>query len=216
MIIIQKNFYDGEDFQHLGKVAVDQYNKWEEEKKRDAEYREGASKYLHSLAGKKPHELTAIGAVDPAKKDEMIQSHADNTMKEGIERMTKPEYWRDYLSGKGRENTEAGTTGTGDGNGSGQVGQDTKSPKISPQNVSLPSGKAEVEPSAPVSEDEKAGLSMGAKAGLATAGVVALGAGGYAAYKALKKRQAKKKAQKEEVNRFLEEKYNTTDNKSNK
>lgn len=44
-----------------------------------------------------------------------------------------------------------------------------------------------------VPEEVKAGMSGAAKAGLIGAGIAAAGAGGYAAYKAWKKKQAKKK-----------------------
>ena len=59
------------------------------------------------------------------------------------------------------------------------------------------------------SEEIKAGMSGAAKAGLIGAGVAALGAGSYAAYKAWKKRKAKKAAVDAEVDKFLNNKYKT-------
>ena len=58
-------------------------------------------------------------------------------------------------------------------------------------------------------EEIKAGMSGAAKAGLIGAGVATLGAGSYAAYKAWKKRKAKKAAVDAEVDKFLNDKYKT-------
>lgn len=62
---------------------------------------------------------------------------------------------------------------------------------------------------AEVPEENKAGMSGAAKAGLIGAGVAALGAGSYAAYKAIKRKKAKKAAVNAEVDAFLENKYKT-------
>lgn len=62
---------------------------------------------------------------------------------------------------------------------------------------------------AEIPEENKAGLSGAAKAGLIGAGVAALGAGSYAAYKAIKRKKAKKAAVDAEVDAFLENKYKT-------
>jgi hypothetical protein len=71
--------------------------------------------------------------------------------------------------------------------------------------------QADIQEEAP--EEIKAGMSSAAKAGLIGAGVTALGAGGYAAYKALKRRKAKRNAIDAEVDAFLEDKYKTKKSK---
>ncbi len=184
MIIIKKNFsgdypYLTGDFKSVSELVDSQINKEKEQ----------------SFAFKKPHELTAVYAVDPAMKPAMIKADRNKDIKESGDKVLeilKNNNWKFTNMTGGNEKNSS------DQNVSNSSNVEQEKPE-KPQATPVSPVKSMTENSS----DDDSGLSVGAKAGLITAGVAAAGAAGYGAYKALKNRRARKL----EVEKSLENKY---------
>ena len=146
----------------------------------------------------KPHERTAVHAVDPAKKDEMINAHKKHSMEEAAQKTVdnlKKNNWKLGIDTLPSEKETSSETP--------EITEKVTS-KITTSSTSKTPTTVEKSVEQVISEEpSKEGLSTGAKAGLAAAGVATAGAVGYAAYKAWKKRKARKAAVDAEVDEFL-------------
>jgi hypothetical protein len=95
MLIIQKNFNsDPNDPKSFIGGMTSQFNDWQKQREDEA----AARKYFEANVGRKPHEITATYASDPAKKDEMREAHVKHTREEEQEKLN--EAIRNFDAGK--------------------------------------------------------------------------------------------------------------------
>lgn len=163
------------------------------------EYEEQQHKAYHSL-DKPTHELSKTGLSDPNKREEMVRKDVVNDTLD----ILKKNNWDVMKIGKEDKIDhvdESHLNSMKPATIEDTVKKSTKGGRVRVSEVPTPVEEAV--------KNDGAGMSDAAKLGLATAGVAAVGAGSYAAYKAIKRRKAEKAAVNAEVDRFLNEKYKT-------
>jgi hypothetical protein len=185
LIITQKIFNDPHVLSHKEVMGMlDGINK-------DREMSTGISDHKGNFIGMKPHEITATGKSDPRMRDEKIAADKKHDQQEAMDQVIedlKANNWKINIPSSKKAEPE-------------------KTPTSSKEVTVKVSKAPEVVETAPVESDsdDKKGMSFGAKAGLAALGAAA----GYGAYRAWKKRKAKKSAVDAEVDEFLQNKYKT-------
>ena len=175
-----------------------------------------------AIRPKKSHEITAVGAVNPQDKEKML-------IKNEVSKMSSPDsdYFKDYFQKAKSQNEKTQKVVNNTSEEKSPLPTEPvktqeevvplEKPKITSPVVTTPvkqdnTVQAVEETTTPPVEKtsvEQGKISNSAKAGLAVAGATALAAGGYAAYKAWKKKKAKKAAVNAEVNEFLNNKFKT-------
>ena len=183
LIITQKVFNDPHKLSHKEIMGtLDEINK-------DKERSTGISDHNGNFVGKKSHEITKTGMLDPRMKDEMIEADKKHDQREAMDQVIsdlRENNWKINIPSSKSSEPEKKPTAV----------------KKAAVKVNKVPEVAEAIPVESESGDNK-GMSFGAKAGLAALGAAA----GYGAYKAWKKRKAKKAAIDAEVNEFLNNKY---------
>lgn len=211
MIIIQKKFSDPHNSHEQVMNFVNE-NMAEFDKNRSL---------AEAVRYKPSYELTRTQAVNPAHKDAMVEADKKHDFEESMSA------YLDDLKSNGWNLRQPSSTSS---KGSATSSVLTEEKESEPKNTTTPASKKVVSSSnstkkenetpevkientpnneSVISEEGDKGNSNVAKAGIAMAGTAALAAGGFAAYKAWKKRREKKAAIDAEVSEFLNDKYKT-------
>lgn len=212
MIIIQKNFSDPHNSHEQVMNFVNEMNGFD--KNRD---------FAEAVRYKPSHELTRTQAVNPAHKDAMVEADKKHDFEESMSAYLddlKSNGWnlRQPSSTSSKESATSSVSTEEKGSESKSTAAAASTPKktassSNPTKKETETSAVKVESSpnneSVTSEGDKGNNSDAVKSGLAMAGTAALAAGGFAAYKAWKKRREKKAAIDAEVSGFLNDKYKT-------